>query len=205
MRGASSTAYSAPDLGFAILPEETRKGYPQEASEGLQVWAENKRGVHDVLGLHDPSNEGPKGVLRSLGFTNRAIHTLKEFGDVQGAVWVNKVMNSDLSVYTIWKWNTVSFLNLPALRKLVPGQLTSLCGPKLLPQTQSLQTQGIIQNASRHKRRMPISPWVDSLPLQHAAYAYWKICVKAFLRPIPPRCLPSPSIGTTAPVFPSCS
>ena len=101
LRGDSPTAYTAPDLGFAILPEETRKGYAKEAAEHLMAWAEKERGVHDVLGLFDPTNEASKGVFRSLGFEDRGIHALKEFGGVQGAVWTKKGMDSDLSKYGI--------------------------------------------------------------------------------------------------------
>lgn len=101
LRGDSSTAYTAPDLGFAILPEETRKGYAKEAAEGLMAWAEKECGVHDVLGLFDPTNEASKGVFRSLGFEDRGIHILKEFGGVQGAVWTKKGMDNDLTKYGI--------------------------------------------------------------------------------------------------------
>jgi RimJ/RimL family protein N-acetyltransferase len=101
MRGVPPNAYSAPDLGFAVLPEEMRKGYAREASEGLLAWVEKERGVRDVLGLFDPSNEGSKGVFRSLGFEDRGVHVLRVFGGVRGAVWVREGMNGDLSVYGI--------------------------------------------------------------------------------------------------------
>ena len=84
-----------------MLPEETRKGYAREASEGLLAWVQKEKGVSEVLGLFDPSNEGSKGVFRSLGFEDRGIHVLREFGGVKGAVWTKKGMNSDLSVYGI--------------------------------------------------------------------------------------------------------
>ncbi|KAL5450722.1 hypothetical protein PMIN06_006453 [Paraphaeosphaeria minitans] len=60
IRGESPTVYSAPDLGSALLPEETRKRYARETSGGgmggLLAWAQKKRGVRVVLGLHDTSN-----------------------------------------------------------------------------------------------------------------------------------------------------
>lgn len=98
-RGAHPTAYSAPDLGFAILPDYMRKGYAREAAIGLLAWAESELHVYDVLGLCDPTNEGSNGVFRSLGFVDRGVRTLKEFGNVQGAVWVKPGMAEDLSVY----------------------------------------------------------------------------------------------------------
>ena len=35
MRGDDAVAFTVPDLGFAVLPEEMRKGYAKEASAGL--------------------------------------------------------------------------------------------------------------------------------------------------------------------------
>lgn len=101
MRGEPPNAYTAPDVGFAILPDEMRKGYAKEAAEGLMAWAEAERGVHDVLGLTEPSNEASQGVLRSLGFEDRGVHALKVFGGVKGAVWTKKGMHGDLSKYGI--------------------------------------------------------------------------------------------------------
>ncbi|KAL9531368.1 hypothetical protein SMMN14_05202 [Sphaerulina musiva] len=98
-RGAPPTAYSAPDLGFAILPDYMRKGYAREAATGLLAWAESELHVYDVLGLCDPANEGSNGLFRSLGFVDRGVRTLKVFGNVQGAVWVRPGMAEDLSVY----------------------------------------------------------------------------------------------------------
>ncbi|KAI8811335.1 including n-acetylases of ribosomal protein [Cladochytrium replicatum] len=99
MRGEPPNAYTAPDLGFAILPEEMRKGYAREGAEGLLLWAEKELGVREVLGLFDPANEGSKGVFRSLGFEDRGLQKLKVFGGIEGAVWVQKGMSADLSVY----------------------------------------------------------------------------------------------------------
>lgn len=101
MRGELPNAYGVPDLGFAILPEEMRKGYAREAAEALLAWAEKERGVYDVLGLFDPANEASRGVFRSLGFEDRGVRTLRVFGNVEGAVWVRKGMESDLGVYGI--------------------------------------------------------------------------------------------------------
>lgn len=101
MRGEPPNAYTAPDVGFAILPEEMRRGYAKEAAEGVMAWAEAERGVRDVLGLTEPSNEASQGVFRSLGFEDRGIHSLKVFGGVKGSVWTKKGMHSDVSEYGI--------------------------------------------------------------------------------------------------------
>lgn len=101
MRGDGPTSYKAPDLGFAILPEEMRKGYGKEAAAALLAWAKRERGVDVVLGLFDPANEGSKGTFRSLGFEDRGVHKLVEFGGVMGAVWMSPGAGADLSVYGI--------------------------------------------------------------------------------------------------------
>ncbi|KAL1627244.1 hypothetical protein SLS56_006483 [Neofusicoccum ribis] len=99
MRGEPPNAYAAPDLGFAILPAATRQGYATEAARGLLAWAEEEKGVRDVLGLFDPANEGSKGVFRRLGFEDRGVRALRVFGGVEGAVWVREGMEGDLGVY----------------------------------------------------------------------------------------------------------
>ncbi|KAK0608985.1 hypothetical protein DIS24_g12617 [Lasiodiplodia hormozganensis] len=98
-RGLPPDAYAAPDLGFAILPDYTRKGYAREAAAGLLEWAGRERGVSAVLGLFDPANEASKGVFRSLGFEDRGTRKLRVFGGVEGAVWARSGMEGDLGVY----------------------------------------------------------------------------------------------------------
>ncbi|KAM7206465.1 including n-acetylases of ribosomal protein [Naviculisporaceae sp. PSN 640] len=100
LRGEPPNGYTAPDLGFAILPSYMRKGYTKEAALGLLEWAEKERGVKDVLGLHDPGNEASYGVFRSLGFEDRGLRELEMFGpDVVGRVWTRPGMEEDLAVY----------------------------------------------------------------------------------------------------------
>jgi RimJ/RimL family protein N-acetyltransferase len=99
MRGEGENSYTAPDLGFAILPEETRKGYAKEAAIGLLAYAKKNLGVDAVFGLFDPTNAASKGVFHSLGFEDRGVKTLKVFGGVQGAVWTLPGMGKDLSEY----------------------------------------------------------------------------------------------------------
>ncbi|RPD63855.1 including n-acetylases of ribosomal protein [Lentinus tigrinus ALCF2SS1-6] len=101
MRGSDAVAYAVPDLGFAVLPEEMRKGYAREASAGLLDYVRREKGVDVVLGLTDPKNEGAKGVFRSLGFEDRGVRKLAVFGNVDGAVWISPGAAEDLSVYNL--------------------------------------------------------------------------------------------------------
>ncbi|TBU47266.1 acyl-CoA N-acyltransferase [Dichomitus squalens] len=101
LRGTSPTAYKAPDLGFAILPEEMRKGYAREAAQTLLAWAKRERGVDVALGFTGPKNAGSNGLFRSLGFQDCGVHTLVEFGGDEAAVWVSPGAHTDLSVYGI--------------------------------------------------------------------------------------------------------
>ncbi|KAI0690179.1 including n-acetylases of ribosomal protein [Cerioporus squamosus] len=101
MRGSDAVAYAIPDLGFAILPEEMRKGYAREASKGLLEYVRREKGVDVVLGLFDPSNEGARGVFRSLGFENRGVKKLAMFGNAEGEVWISPGGAKDLTVYNL--------------------------------------------------------------------------------------------------------
>ncbi|CAI7572813.1 unnamed protein product [Penicillium pancosmium] len=57
MKGASPDPhFLAPDIGFAVLPEHSGKGYAAEAAKGLLEWARTDRGVEAAFGFCDPSN-----------------------------------------------------------------------------------------------------------------------------------------------------
>ncbi|KAK3681697.1 including n-acetylases of ribosomal protein [Podospora appendiculata] len=99
MRGEPPNCYTAPDLGFAILPAYMRKGYAKEAAQALLDYVEREQGVEDVVGLFDPKNEASCAVFKSLGFEDRGLRELKVFGGVRGAVWTKPGMAEDLSVY----------------------------------------------------------------------------------------------------------
>ena len=101
MRGSSPTSFKAPDLGFAILPEEMRKGYAKEASQGLLDYAKREKGVDVVFGLFSPKNEGSRGVFRSLGLEYRGVKKLAPHGNQEGAVWISPGAAQDLSVYNL--------------------------------------------------------------------------------------------------------
>lgn len=101
MRGDDAVAFTVPDLGFAVLPEEMRKGYAKEASAGLLEWARREKGVDVVFGLTDPKNEGAQGVFRSLGLQYRGVKKLAPHGNQEGAVWISPGAAQDLSVYNL--------------------------------------------------------------------------------------------------------
>ncbi|KAL1617123.1 hypothetical protein SLS56_011126 [Neofusicoccum ribis] len=98
-KGDSCESFTAPDLGFAILPEHMRNSYAAEAARGLLKHAAEYLGVHAVFGLFDPTNEASKGVFRKLGFEDREIRPLKPFGGIRGAIWASLGTDADLSVY----------------------------------------------------------------------------------------------------------
>ena len=98
-RGTEPNCYGAPDLGFAILPQHTRRGYAREAALALLDYADRELGVRHVLGLFDPANEASEAVFRSIGFEDRGRRVLRVFGGVVGAVWARPGMDPDLSVY----------------------------------------------------------------------------------------------------------
>ncbi|KAM3420048.1 hypothetical protein BST61_g3358 [Cercospora zeina] len=101
MRGKPPTAFTAPDLGFAILPEETRKGYAREASQALMDHVESALGVPDILGLFDPQNKASEAVFRSLQFQDCGVKNLQEFGGLPVAIWVKAGMSQDVSLYRL--------------------------------------------------------------------------------------------------------
>lgn len=86
MRGEEPNRYPGPDLGFAVLPEYMRRGYAKEAGGAVVEWY-LKRGEGGVFGFCSPTNEGSRGVLRSLGFEGRGVHKLRVFGGEEADVW----------------------------------------------------------------------------------------------------------------------
>lgn len=86
MRGEEPNRYPGPDLGFAVLPEYMRRGYAKEAGAAVVEWY-LKRGEGGVFGFCSPTNEGSRGVLRSLGFEGRGVHKLRVFGGEEADVW----------------------------------------------------------------------------------------------------------------------
>lgn len=99
MRGEEPNCYTAPDLGFAVLPKYMHQGIAVEASRALMEHVEREQGVKDVLGLFDPANEASRGVFRKLGFEDRGTRELKVFGGVKGQVFAKPGMDENLEVY----------------------------------------------------------------------------------------------------------
>ncbi len=65
-----------PDLGFALLPEFTGKGYVQEASIHILNHAFENLKLDKVLAITSPHNSSSQSTLESLGFiTTGSIHT----------------------------------------------------------------------------------------------------------------------------------
>jgi RimJ/RimL family protein N-acetyltransferase len=75
--------YSAPDIGFAILPEHNGKGYATEAAQGLIAYKK----ITAVFGFCDPKNERSGHVLEKIGLESRGCTHLEAFGGVYGAVY----------------------------------------------------------------------------------------------------------------------
>lgn len=86
-KGTTPTSYTAPDIGFAILPEMNGNGYATESGKALLEYAKNELGITEVFGFCDPTNARSKRVLEKLGFEGRGMATLKCFGGVEGEVF----------------------------------------------------------------------------------------------------------------------
>jgi RimJ/RimL family protein N-acetyltransferase len=100
-KGDSPESYTAPDLGFAILPELNGKGYATVASKLLLKYSKEELGVVDVFGFCDPKNEGSRKVLEKAGLEFRGLKKLGAFGGVEGAVYAMPQMEKDLTIYGV--------------------------------------------------------------------------------------------------------
>jgi len=100
MKGAPPNRhYTAPDVGYAILPEMNGKGYATEAGKGLIEWAKVELGVTGVFGFCDSTNLHSRRVLEKIGMEFRGIAALEVFGGAESAVCTLPGMSEDLSVY----------------------------------------------------------------------------------------------------------
>lgn len=99
MRGEPPNCYTAPDIGFAVLPAYMRRGIATEAAQAVMDYAQHEHGVEAVLGMCDPKNDGSRATLNRLGFDHRGEMELKVFGGVIGSVWTRPGMAADLAVY----------------------------------------------------------------------------------------------------------
>ncbi|EED17624.1 conserved hypothetical protein [Talaromyces stipitatus ATCC 10500] len=101
MKGEPPNAYSAPDIGYTILPEESGKGYATEASIGLLEYARRELGINDAFGFCGQDDARCRRVLEKIGLQFRGNRALKVFGGAQSAVYALPEMSQDLTVYGI--------------------------------------------------------------------------------------------------------
>lgn len=101
MKGDSPDSYLAPDIGYAILPEETGKGYATEAAVALLEYARKELGVDSVFGFCAREDRHSARVLEKIGFEFRGEKKLKVFGGKESSVYVLPGMSQDLSVYNL--------------------------------------------------------------------------------------------------------
>ncbi|KAJ6171913.1 Acyl-CoA N-acyltransferase [Penicillium chermesinum] len=87
MKGDGKDAYTAPDIGYTILPEENGKGYATEAAAGLIAYAQNELGVECVLGFCDHEDRRSQRVLEKIGMELQGKRHLKFFGRAYSAVY----------------------------------------------------------------------------------------------------------------------
>lgn len=100
MKGAPPNPYYlAPDLGYAILPEESGKGYATEAAKGLLQYAREELGIEAVFGFCAAENDRSRRVLEKVDMEFRGVGDLKVFGGKRSAVYGLPGMNNDLRIY----------------------------------------------------------------------------------------------------------
>lgn len=81
MKGDSpEESYSAPDVGFAMLPQVSGQGYATEAARKLLDYASETLGIKEVFGFTDEKNTASRRVLEKLGLEDRGVHLLRVFG-----------------------------------------------------------------------------------------------------------------------------
>lgn len=103
MKGA---AFTVPDIGFALLPQYTGKGYAQEAGKAMMAYAirdksEGGLGYEGVFGFTSATNGQSRKACESLGLEFRGIYPLAVFGGGKSAVYAMKEMDKDLRKYGV--------------------------------------------------------------------------------------------------------
>ncbi|KAH8700974.1 putative GNAT family acetyltransferase [Talaromyces proteolyticus] len=101
MKGEPPNAYTAPDVGYTILPEESGKGYATEAAIGLIDYARKELGADGVFGFCSAKDKRSQRVLEKVGLEFRGERHLKIFGGAHSAVYALKGMAEDLKAYGI--------------------------------------------------------------------------------------------------------
>ena len=85
--------YSAPDLGYAIIPEENGKGYATEAAKRLLEYAKDVLGVTKVLGFCKASDIHSQRTMEKIGLEKRAVAVLRAFSELESAIYAMPGMN----------------------------------------------------------------------------------------------------------------
>ncbi|PWY92273.1 putative GNAT family acetyltransferase [Aspergillus heteromorphus CBS 117.55] len=101
MKGEPPNAYTQPDVGYTILPEESGKGYATEAGIGLIEYARRELGVEGVFGFCRVDAARSRRVLEKIGLEFRGERNLRVFGGARSAVYALPGMGGDLTVYGI--------------------------------------------------------------------------------------------------------
>jgi RimJ/RimL family protein N-acetyltransferase len=94
-------SFTVPDIGFALLPQYTGKGYAQEAGRAMMDYAvraksEGGLGYDGVFGFTSATNGQSRKACESLGLEYRGIYSLAAFGGGQSAVYAMTSMDKDL-------------------------------------------------------------------------------------------------------------
>ena len=91
----------APDIGFAIMPEENGKGYATEAAGALIEYAKREFNVPGVFGFVDPGNAVSKRVMEKIAMENRGVRNVAAFGGKETQIFVTVGMKQDLAEYKL--------------------------------------------------------------------------------------------------------
>ncbi|KAF9049347.1 acyl-CoA N-acyltransferase [Hymenopellis radicata] len=83
----------APDIGFALLEEETGKGYATEAANALIEYARERWGVAEVLGVTHPENVKSRRTMERIKMVFLEERELEMFGGQVGAVYSTETNN----------------------------------------------------------------------------------------------------------------
>lgn len=97
MKGDS---FTAPDLGYSIIPEMNGKGYATESSKALLDYARRELGVTEVFGFFNANNAHSRRVMEKVGLEDRGVVKLAAFGGVESAVYALPGMG-DLKGYGV--------------------------------------------------------------------------------------------------------
>jgi RimJ/RimL family protein N-acetyltransferase len=99
--GGDADSVTEPDIGFAMVGDRTGKGYATEATEALLLHARKELGIGGAFGFTGPDNMASRRVLEKLGFEDRGVRKLPQFGGKSTQVYMLPDMAQDLSVYNL--------------------------------------------------------------------------------------------------------